>query len=233
MPVRIEDTVCPFCNESDREQVGIDRVLQALPDPSVAQKLHRRYSVITRKELLDFLWFLSQHIPEVENQIHFRELADFAESQIVLDWGASDGRYVEAIFHLCVDAHLSKCETRENAACNQLQIKVDNLPFMTYSRSRRCANCRQTADCIRNDQNEEEAVRRIGNYRIVGNPIRACTVVLSMAPVRVWPSLQRRRCGICQCRMLDVDEFTMGRANLRNSYHEHGTCVCLFSCIDE
>lgn len=106
MPVRVEDTACPFCNEPDRDQVEIDRVLQVLPDPSVTQRLHRHYSVITRKELLDFLWFISQHVPEIEQHVHFKELSDFAEGQIVLDWGTSDGRYVEAVFHLCVDAHL-------------------------------------------------------------------------------------------------------------------------------
>ena len=233
MPVRTDDTPCPFCKESDREQVEIDRVLRALPDPSIAQKLHRRYSVITKKELFDFLWFLSQHIRDIENHIHFKELADFAESQIVLDWGASEGRYVEAVFHLCVDAHLSKCEYGENSSCNQVHIKVDSLPFMTYSRSWRCQECRHTADCIRDDQSEEEAVRRIGDCHMVENPIKACTIVLNMAPDRVWPSLQRRRCGICQCRMLDVDEFTIGRANLLNSHHLHNTCVCPFSCIDE
>ena len=233
MPVRTEDTSCPFCKESNREQVGIDGVLLPPHDPAIAQKLHRRYSVVNKKDLLDFLGFLSQHIQDVDLHIHFRELADFAESQSVLDWGACEGRYVEAIIHLCVDAHLSRCEYGEVSSCNQLHVKVDGFPFMTYSRSWRCVECRQTADCIKDDQTEEEAVRRIGDCRGVGNPIKACTVSLHMAPGRVWPNLQRRRCGFCQCRMLDVDEFTMGRANLLNSYHQYGTCVCLFSCIDE
>ena len=218
---------CDFCHQPNNQILGIEEEA----DLAINEKRHRSYSITTNKELRKILLFLYANIDGIVSHVHFLELSHFCDQNEVLDWTQEQGRYVEAIFHLALDTHWDHCEVTSDAACNKLQVSIDHGAFKSFSRSEDCRTCRRTGVyASRNDANEAGDVYRIGNFQLIKNPIRTCTLQLSLLP-GPWPE-QGGRCNLCNSHSLTFEELIMGRENILNAYLQWNRCACKFKCID-
>ena len=231
MPIPV-DQICPWCGECDNVKIGVELPICVPAEYSLYQRLHRKYSLTTKEELLDFLRFAAHFIPNATKHVHYQELVQFASRYDILDWSKEDGRFMEAIFHFVADCHLERCHLYGDRSCHQLRIRVDNGFFQRFSRSPECPECWHSGvESSRNDEDEKDHIRRLGDFELIRNPLHACTVHILLAPETRWPPKNRARCESCHHFSLDYDEYFMGRDNLFASFHHYQTCICRFFCL--
>lgn len=228
-------TPCDFCLNDCSRKIGFND-----DDPhfksNLLRRLHRRYSVRSGSALEEYLIFLKDNVTDACYHVHFSQLMDFAkahEKQEALDWASSGGRFLEAIHHITMDTHLPKCD-REIGGCHRLQTRIDDWQFHSFSKQpSNCQKCSaSTVDGRVDYKQERRDVSRVGTFRMIKDPIHACSVELDLGVVRANLRPRAANCPYCGLLPAMAEDMVTGRSSLINTLRQARLCTCPFSCIN-
>ena len=225
---------CDFCPFDSSHKVGFE---EDIPQSAflLAARLHRRYSLRSAQALRKYLSYLRDNVTNADRHIHFSQLISFADDhggQRTLDWTSSRGRFLEAIHHITMDTHLSKCH-QEVGGCRRLHTRVDDWQYHSFSRQPSiCRSCSiTTVDGWVEYKREQHDISRMGGFKMAKDPIHACTVDLDLGVNRANLRPIAVRCSTCGLFPPMAEDMVTGRSSLINIHHQAGVCMCPFSCI--
>ena len=223
---------CRFCKKEDARIVDLEDDRQQ-PD----QRLHRRYTLRSPEQLLTYLWLLEARVDNVRFHVHFAQLLAFAERHMGADslgWSSLRGRYLEAVHHLTVDAHLLPCDIQyDEPICCRIYTKVDNWVFQSFSKESQCNSCRYSgiSGWVDDSLNRRD-MARLNRSRRLGNHIQACTIELILDVDGAELCQGGQVCPACHLAPMVPEDIVKGRSSLHVLHIEDGRCICPFTCIE-
>ena len=223
---------CRFCKKAVERNVDIIDECQEHD-----RRLHRRYTILSPEQLQTYLRLLEARVDNVRSHVHFTQLWEFAERQVGkerLSWSSVGGRYLEAIHHLTVDAHLLPCgRLYDEPLCYRIHTRVDDWPFHSFSKQPRCNSCRYSGiSSWVDDSLNRRDMERLNRFRWMDNHIHACTIELVLDVNKAEIRQEGEDCPACHLNPVAPEDIVTGRSSLHGLHIEDGRCICPFSCIE-
>ena len=224
---------CQFCKKAVERPVDL---IDGHQDPD--QRLHRRYTLLNSEQLLSYLWHLEARVENIRFHVHFAQLVAFADRHKERDslrWSSRKGRYLEAIHHLTVDAHLLPCGHQDDESpCFRIHVKVDGWSFHSFSREPRCNSCRYGDVSSWVDGNlDRRDVARSNRSRWLDNHIQACTIELKLGVDGAGFRREGQKCPVCRLLPIAPEDIVTGRSTIQVLHIEDGRCLCPFTCFEK
>ena len=223
---------CRFCKKGVERIVDLDDDRQQ-PD----QRLHRRYTLRSPEQLRMYLWLLEARVDNIRFHVHFAQLLAFAERHMGADslsWSSLGGRYLEAVHHLTVDAHLLPCGRQyDESLCFRIYTKVDNWSFHSFSKKPQCNSCRYSGiSGWVDDSLDRRDMARLNRSRWLDNHIQACTIELVLDVDGAELCKGGQLCPTCHLAPMTPEDIVTGSSTLHVLHVEDGRCICPFTCIE-